>query len=48
MPDYSKADFSASDQVISRNISLAIKIGWTEDELKQRAEKLYAAVSSVL
>jgi 8-amino-3,8-dideoxy-alpha-D-manno-octulosonate transaminase len=48
MPDYSKADFSVSDHVISRNISLAIKIGWTEDELKQRAEKLYTAVSSVL
>ena len=48
MPDYSKADFSKSDAIISRCISIAIKMGWTESDALDRAEKTAKAVRSVL
>ena len=35
-----KQDFSQSDHYIGRNISCLIKIGWTEAEVKARAEKM--------
>lgn len=48
MPDYSKVSFAQSDSIISRTISLSIKMGWTEDEVKERAAKMAAAIQSVL
>lgn len=48
LPDYSKADFSESDQWMSRNISCLIKLGWTEEEVAERAEKMAQAIKSVL
>jgi len=43
-----ETDFSKSDAVISRTISALIKIGWTVEEVKIRAEKMKAAIISAL
>lgn len=40
LPDYSKADFSQSDEWIGRTISCLIKLSWTEEEVNERAEKM--------
>jgi 8-amino-3,8-dideoxy-alpha-D-manno-octulosonate transaminase len=48
LPDYSKADFSASDALISRAISVGIKMGWSEEEVRRRAGKIVEAVKSSL
>jgi 8-amino-3,8-dideoxy-alpha-D-manno-octulosonate transaminase len=48
LPDYSKADFSESDQWMSRNISCLIKLGWTEVEVKARAKQMAEAIRAVL
>lgn len=40
LPDYSKADFSASDHWVGRNISCLIRLGWTEAEVTERAQKM--------
>ncbi len=38
------ADYSVSDDFIARNISCLIKLSWTEEEVKLRAEKMVAAI----
>ena len=43
-----ETDFSKSDAVISRTISTLIKIGWTVEEVKVRAEKMKAVIISAL
>ena len=48
LPDYSKADFSESDRWMSRNISCLIKLGWSEEEVNERANKMVEAMNSVL
>ncbi len=48
LPDYGKADFSQSDHWIGRNISCLIKLGWSDEEVRIRAEKLLRAVQSIL
>ncbi|MFY0602621.1 MAG: DegT/DnrJ/EryC1/StrS family aminotransferase [Flavobacteriaceae bacterium] len=48
MQDLHTADFSQSDDFISRNISCLIKLSWTEADVKERAEKMVAAIKSVL
>lgn len=48
MPDYSKTDFSKSDQWVSRTISCLIKLGWTDEEVKSRAAKMVKAIQSIL
>ncbi len=40
LPDYNTTDFSQSDHWVGRNISCLIKLGWTKEEVKQRAEKM--------
>lgn len=40
LPDYNTADFSQSDHWVGRNISCLIKLGWTKEEVKQRATKM--------
>lgn len=40
--------FEQSDNYIGRNISCLIKLSWTEDEVKQRAESMVKAITSVL
>ncbi|MEN8138073.1 MAG: DegT/DnrJ/EryC1/StrS family aminotransferase [Bacteroidota bacterium] len=48
MPNYAEMKFPASDEVISRTISTLIKLNWTEEEVKERADKMVAAIKSVL
>jgi len=43
-----ETDFSKSDAVISRTISALIKIGWTVEEVKVRAEKMKAVIISAI
>jgi hypothetical protein len=44
MPDYGKASFPRSDELMSRCLSLAIKLGWSEEEAQKRAEKVRRAL----
>ena len=39
-PDYETINLPKSDRIMSRTISMQIKIGWTEDELRQRIMKI--------
>lgn len=48
MPDYYKSDFSASDAVISKTISCLIKLSWTEEEVKARAQKMLDIIKAAL
>lgn len=48
MQDLNTADFSQSDDFISRNISCLVKLSWTEEEVQDRAAKMVAAIKSVL
>lgn len=41
-------DFSASDAVMSRCICSSISLLWTEEQIKERGEKIVAAVQKVL
>lgn len=41
-------DFSSSNQVMSRCISTAIGLMWTEEQIKEKGEKLVAAITKVL
>lgn len=41
-------DFSASDAIMSRCISTAISLAWTEEQLNDKANKLAAAIKKVL
>ena len=42
------ANFDQSDYFIGRNISCLIKLSWTEEEVKARAERMVAVISEVL
>lgn len=48
LPDYRISDFSKSDQWVGRNISCLIKLGWSEDEVKRRAQKMADVIHSML
>jgi 8-amino-3,8-dideoxy-alpha-D-manno-octulosonate transaminase len=48
LPDYSKADFSKSDQWMGRTISVLVKLSWTEEEVVQRAKKMHSIISSMV
>lgn len=48
MQDLNNTDFSKSDAVMGRTISSLIKIGWTEEQVKERAQKMHNAIVSVL
>jgi 8-amino-3,8-dideoxy-alpha-D-manno-octulosonate transaminase len=41
-------DFSVSDAVLSRCISTAISLVWTEEQIKEKGEKMVAVVKKVL
>jgi 8-amino-3,8-dideoxy-alpha-D-manno-octulosonate transaminase len=47
MPDYAKIKFK-SDEIVSRCVSITVKLGWTNGETAERAEKIVKAVKSVL
>lgn len=42
------ANFDQSDHFIGRNISCLIKLSWTEEEVKNRAEKMVMVISELL
>ena len=48
MQDLDHTDFSKSDVIMSRTISSLIKLGWTEEEVRERAEKMKKALNTVL
>ena len=45
---HANKDFSASDAVMSRCISSAISLLWTDEQIKDRGEKIIAVVKKVL
>lgn len=47
LPDYTKSNFSASDHWMGRTISCLIKLGWSETEVRQRAQKMAAVLRVV-
>ncbi|WP_353778663.1 aminotransferase class I/II-fold pyridoxal phosphate-dependent enzyme [Winogradskyella sp. 3972H.M.0a.05] len=44
----SEKDFSQSDHFIGRNISALIKLSWTEEEVKDRAQRMVEAITSAI
>jgi len=40
-PDLSRIETAASDRIISRTISMQIKLSWSDDDLEQRIDKLH-------
>jgi 8-amino-3,8-dideoxy-alpha-D-manno-octulosonate transaminase len=48
LPDYQKADFSKSDHWVGRNISCLVKLGWSAEEVENRAVKMVAALRPIL
>ncbi|MFN8250368.1 MAG: DegT/DnrJ/EryC1/StrS family aminotransferase [Ferruginibacter sp.] len=45
---HANKDFSASDAIMSRCISTAVSLAWTEAQLNEKGEKIIAAVKLVL
>ena len=45
---HASKDFSASDAVMSRCISTAISLVWSEEQIKEKGEKIVAVVKKVL
>jgi 8-amino-3,8-dideoxy-alpha-D-manno-octulosonate transaminase len=41
-------DFSASDAILSRCVSTAISLSWTEEQIKEKGEKIVAVIKKVL
>ncbi|NNM17052.1 MAG: DegT/DnrJ/EryC1/StrS family aminotransferase [Croceitalea sp.] len=48
LPDYSKADFYASDQWMGRTISCLVKISWSQGYVQKRAQKIKEVVLASL
>jgi 8-amino-3,8-dideoxy-alpha-D-manno-octulosonate transaminase len=48
LPDYEKADFSKSDFWMGRTISSLVKLSWTEDEVRKRAELMTRVLTESL
>ena len=48
MQDLNNTDFSKSDAIMGRTISALIKIGWTEKQVRERAETMKNAIASVV
>ncbi|MDZ7759900.1 MAG: DegT/DnrJ/EryC1/StrS family aminotransferase [Desulfovermiculus sp.] len=47
MRDYTKLDLPQSDDIISRTISIPIKLAWTEAELEKRCENMYKVLKGI-
>ncbi len=43
-----KTSFSASDAIMSRCISTAISLVWTEEQIREKGEKMVAVIQKVL
>jgi 8-amino-3,8-dideoxy-alpha-D-manno-octulosonate transaminase len=48
MQDLNNTDFSKSNAIMGRTISSLIKIGWTEKQVRDRAEAMKKAIASVI
>ncbi|NNC33283.1 MAG: DegT/DnrJ/EryC1/StrS family aminotransferase [Croceitalea sp.] len=48
LPDYSKADFSVSDQWMGRTISCLVKLSWSQGYVQKRAQKIKEVVLASL
>ena len=48
LPDYTESDFSASDHWVGRNISCLIKLGWSEEEVRDRAARMREVLKKIL
>lgn len=44
-PDYENLDLAQSDSIMSRTISMLIKLSWTQDDIAQRIDKMMAVLS---
>lgn len=47
LQDYNQMDTSQSDHWLGRNVSVLIKLGWSEQEVQERAQKMAASINSV-
>jgi 8-amino-3,8-dideoxy-alpha-D-manno-octulosonate transaminase len=45
---YATQSFPASDAIMSRCISTSIALGWSEDQIKEKGEKMVAVIQKVL
>jgi 8-amino-3,8-dideoxy-alpha-D-manno-octulosonate transaminase len=45
-PDYSQVSLPQSDRIISRTISMQIMLGWSDEDINQRIEKIKTVFSS--
>ena len=43
-PNYEKIDLAQSDGIMQRNISMLIKLSWTQDEIVQRIDRMTAVL----
>ncbi len=48
LPDYHTTDFAISDNWVGRTISCLIKLGWTEEDVHQRATKMVAVIKGCI
>ncbi|RNL90690.1 DegT/DnrJ/EryC1/StrS family aminotransferase [Sinomicrobium pectinilyticum] len=48
MRDYDKSDFPASDAIIGRTVSVLVKLSWSEEQLRERAEKMVKAIRGAI
>lgn len=44
-PDYNRVELPKSDAIMSRTISMLIKLSWTEEEISQRIEKIVGVLT---
>ena len=44
-PDYENLNLAQSDSIMSRTISMLIKLSWTQDDIAQRIDKMTAVLS---
>lgn len=47
LPNYYMSDFSQSDHWVGRNLSCLIKLGWSGEEVRQRAEKMVQVLGRI-
>jgi 8-amino-3,8-dideoxy-alpha-D-manno-octulosonate transaminase len=48
MQDLNNTNFSKSDAIMGRTISSLVKLSWTEEQVRERAQKMVNAIQSVL
>jgi 8-amino-3,8-dideoxy-alpha-D-manno-octulosonate transaminase len=48
LKSYALATFPASDAIMSRCISTAISLSWTEEQVKEKGEKMVSILKKVL